>query len=114
MNAARALSRKSHRLALKRTTNSRYHLEVSHTAAPSTNKLEVPLMHRKIDIYRRALAGDFAGHDDWLAAGQAAGYTGRRDIAGFFGGRDPSMVCLSDGRRRITSAGRRRAHRLGL
>ena len=29
-------------------------------------------MHRKIDVYRRALAGDFAGHDDWLAAGQAA------------------------------------------
>ena len=24
-------------------------------------------MHRKIDVYRRALAGDFAGHDEWLA-----------------------------------------------
>jgi hypothetical protein len=71
-------------------------------------------MHRKIHVYRRALAGDFAGHDDWLATGQAAGYTGHRDLAGFFGGSEPSMVCLSDGRRRLTPAGRRRARRLGL
>jgi hypothetical protein len=71
-------------------------------------------MHRKIDVYRRALACDFAGHDDWLAAGQTAGYTGHRDLAGFFGGPVPSMVGLPDGRRRITPAGRRRARRLGL
>lgn len=71
-------------------------------------------MHRKIDVYRRALAGDFAGHDDWLACGQAAGYSGHRNLAGFFGGREPSMVQLPDGRRRITAAGRRRARQLGL
>ncbi|HWI70353.1 MAG TPA: hypothetical protein VNT55_00245 [Baekduia sp.] len=37
-------------------------------------------MHRKIDVYRRALAGEFTGHDDWLATGQAAGYSGHRDL----------------------------------
>ena len=45
----------------------------------------------------------------WRALGQSCGYTGHRDLAGFFGGRIPSMVRLSDGSRVLTEAGWARA-----
>jgi len=42
---------------------------------------------------------------DWRELGQSCGYTGHRDLAGFFGGRAPSMVRLPDGSRVLTEAG---------
>ena len=68
-------------------------------------------MSRKKQLYALALAagGAFPDAVAWLAAGQTAGYTGHGDLAGFFGGRKPSMVRLPDGRRALTADGRRRA-----
>jgi hypothetical protein len=50
--------------------------------------------------------------DRWRQLGRAAGYSGHRDLAGFFGGRRPSMVRV-DGRRELTEAGWERARRRG-
>jgi hypothetical protein len=65
----------------------------------------------KATLYRLLVACDGAvsGHDQWLALGQESGYTGDSDLAGFFGGRAPSMVRLPDDRRVLTEAGWRRA-----
>ncbi len=46
----------------------------------------------------------------WRSLGRAAGYSGRSDLAGFFGGREPSMARIA-GKRVLTAAGRRRAKR---
>lgn len=52
-------------------------------------------------------------HDVWSAVGRRAGYSGHRDLAGFYGGRYPSMR-RRGGRRELTEHGRARAARLGL
>jgi hypothetical protein len=68
---------------------------------------------RKEVIYLALLASGGSIPDDrehWRRLGQAAGYTGHRDLAGFFGGRVPSMV-RTGGRRELTAAGWNRARR---
>lgn len=72
--------------------------------------------HRKTEMYRRivALGGWVPDQATWRAIGQLCGYTVRSDLAGFFGGREPSMVRLADGTRVLTAAGRGRAAGLGV
>lgn len=73
-------------------------------------------MARKIELYSAViqLGGRVANQAAWRAIGQRCGYTARRDLAGFFGGREPSMVRRTDGSRVITAAGCRRARALGI
>jgi len=52
-----------------------------------------------------ALGGMVSDQGTWRAVGQSAGYSGPRDLAGFFGGRIPSMVLNGDGSRTLTPAG---------
>lgn len=68
-------------------------------------------MTRKEHVYAALAAAGGALPDgaSWLRLGQAAGYSGHRDLAGFFGGRRPSMVRLPDGRRVVTPDGWGRA-----
>ena len=70
-------------------------------------------MSRKRKLYRAivALNGRVPGQAEWRAIGWACGYTAWHDLAGFFGGRRPSMVLLADGSRELTSDGWSRAHR---
>ena len=68
-------------------------------------------MNRKQRLYQlmAGLGGSVA--DDrrlWRELGRRAGYSGRSDLAGFFGGREPSMV-RAGGRRALTAAGWRRS-----
>jgi hypothetical protein len=70
---------------------------------------------RKEVVYLALLAAGGSIPDDrdqWRQIGQAAGYSGHRDLAGFFGGRVPSMVRTGN-RRALTPAGRDRARRYG-
>ncbi|MEA2361295.1 MAG: hypothetical protein QOD71_440 [Thermoleophilaceae bacterium] len=68
-------------------------------------------MLRKTHLYAALAAAGGAVPDGaaWLALGQAAGYSGHRDLAGFFGGRRPSMTRLRDGSRVLTADGWSRA-----
>jgi hypothetical protein len=68
-------------------------------------------MSRKQRVYATLVArnGQVPGQAEWRELGQAAGYSAHRDLAGFFGGRRPSMICLPDGRRQLTADGWRRA-----
>jgi hypothetical protein len=64
-------------------------------------------------VYLAVVAGGGSIPDDqdqWLHLGRAAGYTGHHDLAGFYGGRVPSMV-RADGKRQLTAAGWERARR---
>jgi hypothetical protein len=65
---------------------------------------------RKKLLYQRMLAagGAVETQAEWRALGQSVGYTARSDLAGFFGGRVPSVVREGD-RRVLTQAGRQRA-----
>jgi hypothetical protein len=66
---------------------------------------------RKRNLYARLVALGGSLPDDertWRELGRTVGYTGRSDLAGFFGGRVPSMV-RADGQRLLTEAGWRRA-----
>lgn len=55
------------------------------------------------------LNGPVPSRAEWRELGQSCGYSGYRDLAGFFGGRSPSMVRLPDGSRILTEAGWARA-----
>jgi hypothetical protein len=71
---------------------------------------------RKAVVYLALVASGGSIPDDqeqWCRLGQAAGYSGQRDLAGFFGGRVPSMTCVA-GKRRLTTAGWERARRYGF
>lgn len=72
-------------------------------------------MYRKIKLYKLIVAagGVIESQAAWRALGQAAGYTARSDLAGFYGGRWPSVVRDGD-RRVLTPVGRSRARRLGI
>ncbi len=67
-------------------------------------------MDRKQVLYSLivALGGVVPDQATWRELGQRAGYTARSDLAGFFGGRYPSMRCVGD-RRELTPAGWARA-----
>src|ERR1700759_2589014 len=74
----------------------------------------IPAARRQI-VYLALIAAGGSFPDDreqWGQLGQAAGYPGHRDLAGFFGGRVPSMV-RAGGRRELTAAGRQRARHYG-
>jgi hypothetical protein len=66
---------------------------------------------RKAALYCALLELDGVVPDQaaWRELGHACGYTAYGDLAGFFGGRVPSMVRMSDGSRVLTPAGRMRA-----
>jgi hypothetical protein len=68
-------------------------------------------MSRKQCLYNelRRRGGRVADQAEWRLLGRSCGYNAYRDLAGFFGGRRPSMVRLSDGSRRLTPDGWRRA-----
>ncbi len=68
-------------------------------------------MKRKQQVYDavKALLGLVPDQATWRRIGQAAGYTADSDLAGFFGGRLPSMVLNPDGSRSLTPAGWARA-----
>ena len=72
-------------------------------------------MDRKTGIHAEMIARPRGAEDEaaWSALGRRCGYTGRGDLAGFYGGRSPSMVRLPDGRRILTDAGHDRARRRG-
>jgi len=72
-------------------------------------------MDRKTLYYRGVIAhgGRLPDQATHRALGQACGYTAHRDLAGFHGGREPSMVLMADGSRQLTAAGYRRARALG-
>jgi hypothetical protein len=53
--------------------------------------------------------GRVADQAEWRELGHMCGYTAHRDLAGFFGGRRPSMVRRPDGSRELTADGWRRA-----
>jgi hypothetical protein len=81
--------------------------------------LKEPLMQRsstrKKLVYLALIAVGGSMPDDqdqWRQLGQAAGYSGHHDLAGFYGGRVPSMV-RAGGRRELTSAGWERSRRSG-
>lgn len=57
----------------------------------------------------KTLRGRAPDQATWRRIGQAAGYTGDSDLAGFFGGRLPSMLLNPDGSRSLTPAGWGRA-----
>lgn len=67
-------------------------------------------MGRKQLLYQVLVAIDGVVPDQatWRELGQRAGYTARSDLAGFFGGRYPSLQCIGD-RRELTADGWRRA-----
>jgi hypothetical protein len=68
-------------------------------------------MDRKAELYRILVARGGRIPDDgglWRALGQAAGYSGQSDLAGFFGGARPSMVRIA-GERMLTAEGWTRA-----
>lgn len=70
-------------------------------------------MDRKESLYALIVSHGGRLPDDvdiWRALGGAAGYSGRSDLAGFFGGREPSMV-RSGGQRILTPACWQRASR---
>ena len=70
-------------------------------------------MSRKQMLYRVlvALGGHVPTQTEWRTLGQLCGYSAHRDLAGFFGGPHPSMMCFADGSRELTSAGWARARR---
>jgi hypothetical protein len=76
-----------------------------------TDRPKEVTVSRKQRVYSALIArnGELPGQADWREVGQGAGYTALRDLAGFYGGRRPSMVCLPDGRRQLTADGWRRA-----
>jgi hypothetical protein len=67
---------------------------------------------RKQMLYSELVArgGEVSGRAEWRALGQRCGYSAYRDLAGYFGGRRPSMR-LPDGRRQLTRDGWHRARR---
>ncbi|HSS32319.1 MAG TPA: hypothetical protein VLL27_03465 [Solirubrobacterales bacterium] len=70
---------------------------------------------RKQILYALLLARGGRLADDereWRELGRQAGYSGRSDLAGFYGGRIPSMI-RAGGERRLTAAGWRRAQAAG-
>jgi hypothetical protein len=71
-------------------------------------------MTRKQRLYEalRRRGGIVADQAEWRSLGRACGYTAYRDLAGFFGGRNPSMVRQPDGSRELTAAGWLRARRV--
>lgn len=68
-------------------------------------------MKAKHTVYAamKALGGTVPDQATWRCLGQAAGYSAHRDLAGFYGGRVPSMVCHLDGSRSLTATGWARA-----
>ena len=73
-------------------------------------------MKDKCSVYAELVATGGSLPDDkasWSAIGRRAGYSGHRDLAGFYGGRYPSMR-RRGGRRELTEHGWARAGRLGL
>lgn len=68
-------------------------------------------MSRKQRLYDelRSRGGRVADQTEWRQLGQQCGYTAHRALAGFYGGRRPSMVLMPDGSRRLTEDGWRRA-----
>jgi hypothetical protein len=69
----------------------------------------MPRKKRMYDELRRR-GGRVADQDEWRELGRACGCSARRTLAGFFGGRKPSMVHLADGSRVLTSDGWLRAN----
>lgn len=73
-------------------------------------------MQRKKKVYAAMVAAGGKIADErplWRALGRRAGYSGRSDLAGFYGGRYPSM--RREGAARVlTEHGWRRARALGL
>ena len=73
-------------------------------------------MNRKLKVYAAMVAANGAIVNEtvvWRALGQLAGYSGRSDLAGFYGGRSPSLRREGD-KRVLTEHGWRRARALGL
>jgi hypothetical protein len=68
-------------------------------------------MDRKKRMYEelRRRRGRVTGQAEWRELGQVCGYSARWALAGFFGGRRPSMVRLPGGSRVLTADGWRRA-----
>ncbi len=68
-------------------------------------------MDRKQSLYEALCrhGGRVGSRAEWRALGQRCGYTAYRDLAGFYGGRRPSMVRLADDSRQLTPDGWRRA-----
>ena len=68
-------------------------------------------MTRKQALYDelRRRGGKVADQAEWRQLGQDCGYRAYRDIAGFYGGRRPSMTRMPDGSRRLTDDGWSRA-----
>jgi hypothetical protein len=71
-------------------------------------------MSRKSRLYEEVVRrrGCIRGQADWKEVGQTSGYPLGRALAGFFGGRRPSMIRLPDGSRVLTADGWRRAKRI--
>lgn len=67
-------------------------------------------LDRKRRLYQLVVAagGGVPDQASWRELGQRAGYSARSDLAGFFGGRYPSMRQIGD-RRELTADGWRRA-----
>ena len=67
-------------------------------------------MSRKQRLYDalRRRGGRVRDQSEWRELGQSCGYSAHRDLAGFFGGRRPSLVRLADGSRELTRDGWRR------
>lgn len=68
-------------------------------------------MSRKQRLYTelRRRGGQVPDQAVWRQLGQYCGYHGHRDLAGFYGGRRPSMALMPDGSRRLTDDGWNRA-----
>jgi len=69
-------------------------------------------MSRKQTLYRELArrGGRVANQAAWRELGQSCGYSAHHDLAGYYGGRRPSLARLADGSREFTPDGWRRAN----